>query len=232
MGSSRYIPWQRIKSWVCLRCGQCCRQFKIIITPYEYAKLSHYSQILVQIDNSGDPVLRKVNGRCIAQDQYGSCLLQKVGMKPVACKIWPFTIFSNPKHREPEALFIHEGKEYFVYVDRAYSCPGINKGTPEMLPATIQETMEIYMGRKVNQLLSTSRLGHSWRIYGPVVRMPGEEVQLTAMQRIVQARSESPYRMTEDIHQAANMGLGLIGARSSVYRTPKFSRSGFIFGEV
>jgi len=170
LGSSRYVPWQRIRSWTCIRCGGCCRRFKITITPYEYARLSHCSEGLVSIDDASNPILRKIGGRCVAQDGYGLCALQRLGMKPIACKVWPFTIFSNPKHRSYEALFIHEGKEYSVYVDRAYPCAGMNRGNPEALLPTIEEMAEIYQGRCVPQLLSTSSLGPSFASYDSVRR--------------------------------------------------------------
>ena len=170
MSSSRYVPWQKIRSWICLRCGGCCRRFKIVVTPYEYVRLSHYSKGLVCVDDTSNLVLRKVEGRCVAQDTYGLCALQKLGMKPVACKVWPFTIFPNPKHRNPEALFIHEGKEYFVYVDRAYPCAGMNRGNPEALLPIIEEVVEIYQGRYRTQLLSTSSLEPSNASYESVRR--------------------------------------------------------------
>ena len=168
MGSSRYVPWQRIRSWTCIRCGECCKRFKVIITPYEYARISHYSNGLVSIDDTSNLVLRKVGGRCVAQDRYGLCALQWLGLKPTACRVWPFTIFSNPKHRNPEAFFLHEGKEYFVYVDRAYPCAGMNRGNPEVLFSIIEEMVEIYRGRCVTQLLSTSSLGPSFAAYDSV----------------------------------------------------------------
>jgi len=174
LGSSRYVPWQRIRSWTCIRCGGCCRRFKITISPYEYARLSHYSEGLVCIDDTSNPVLRKVGGRCVAQDRYGLCALQRLGLKPAACKVWPFTIFSNPKHRNPEALFLHEGKEYFVHVDRAYLCAGMNRGNPEALLSIIEEMVEICQGRCMTQLLSTSSPRPSFAAYDSVRRHFGK----------------------------------------------------------
>jgi len=153
---SRYVPWRKIKSWICLRCGGCCKRFKITITSHEYARLLHISEGLVSTDKTGNPVLRRVNGKCVAQDRYGLCTLHYLGMKPLACKLWPFTIFSNLRLANPETLFVHKGREYSVYVDRASPCVGINRGNPEVLPLIIEEVAEIYESRRLTQFLSTS----------------------------------------------------------------------------
>jgi len=165
LSSSRYVPWQKIRSWICLRCGGCCRRFRIVITPREYALLSRFAEGLACMDNTGNLILRKVGGRCVAQDRYGLCALQHLGMKPVACKAWPFTVFSHPKLRNPEALFVHGGQEYSVYVDRAYPCIGMNRGNPEVLPLVIEEVIEIYERGYTAQFLSTSNFASSSLLY-------------------------------------------------------------------
>lgn len=74
----------------------------------------------------------------------------------MACKVWPFALSSNPKLGNPETLFVHKGREYLVYVDRAYPCTGIDRGNPEILPPVIEEVVEINEGRYLAQFLSTS----------------------------------------------------------------------------
>ncbi|MEM2210833.1 MAG: YkgJ family cysteine cluster protein [Nitrososphaerales archaeon] len=153
----RYVPWMSIKSWSCLTCGECCKQFKIILTPYDYAIISkRFGYNTIYIDNLGNPCLKKVNGKCIFQDANNLCSLQPLGMKPLACKIWPFIIYKRPKFEYKDALFRYKGEDYYVYVDKSYPCPGVNKGNSEKLYRTIIELIEIQHNPSRQQLYSTS----------------------------------------------------------------------------
>lgn len=158
---NRYIPWRKIKAWSCLGCGSCCTHFRIILRPYEYALLTAvYGQETIQIDSTGNPCLRKVGGRCIFQDSYGWCILQPLGMKPLACKIWPFVVCSEAKSRynPDEALFTYKGRDYYIYVDRSHPCQGFNVGTLEKLYSTITEIIELQLKPSRQQLYSTYTL--------------------------------------------------------------------------
>ena len=99
---------------------------------------------MTETDNLGNPCVRKVRGRCVFQDSEGLCNAQRLGLKPLACKLWPFMVFKEPRHRfEAEASFRHQGSESFVYVDTAFPCSGLNKGNPEELPLILGEAVEV-----------------------------------------------------------------------------------------
>ncbi|MEM4297834.1 MAG: YkgJ family cysteine cluster protein [Nitrososphaerota archaeon] len=153
----RYIPWTRIKSWSCIACGACCKEFNVILTSYELAKLTRlYGYQIVYISSHGNPCLRKVKDRCIFYNQWGLCSLQPLGLKPTACKMWPFLIRKKPLPDEP-APFVYNGEEYHVYVDTAYPCPGIDAGKPEELYLVITELIELTKGALKIQRYSTAR---------------------------------------------------------------------------
>jgi len=158
IGRVRYIPWRRIGAWSCLGCGGCCH-LGVFLRPYEYARLTKvYGQNAMQIDSVGNPCLRKVSGRCVFQDRYGLCMLQPFGMKPLACKVWPFSVHVEAKHNSAEALFVYEGKDYYVYVDMVYPCRGLGEGTAENLYSAISEIIEMQSNPVKQQIHSTSIL--------------------------------------------------------------------------
>lgn len=144
-------------SWSCIACGGCCSdRFSIILTSYEYAKLSKsYGFQVMYMDRRGNPCLKKVRGRCVFQDSAGLCTLQPLGMKPMACRMWPFTIRREPIPGCGDALFQYGGEDYYVYVDRSYRCPGIGRGKPEELHSTIAELIEIRRNPSKQQQYST-----------------------------------------------------------------------------
>jgi Fe-S-cluster containining protein len=141
----RYIPWSRIRSWRCTGCGRCCSRFRVVLRAYEYALITeNFGQMATWIDGLGDPCLAKVGGRCVFQDWSGLCRLQSMGMKPLACKVWPFIVQREPRPRSTrDASFHYRGEEYFVYVDTTCPCDGMNRGDPDELPLTVAEAIEI-----------------------------------------------------------------------------------------
>jgi len=113
------------------------------------------------------PYIRKLysGSRCIfqykVQDKW-LCILQEMGMKPVACKIWPFIPLIKPKYgRDQEAIFEYSGERFYIYVDPR--CPGITIGRPsfhlkrEVLP----EVIELRLGIRTQQRSTTSPIGRS-----------------------------------------------------------------------
>jgi len=80
-------------------------------------------------------------------------------MKPLACKIWPFKIFLDPKFGSPnEALYRYRDRNFFVYVDPA--CTGLSWGkpTPEFKYKKLPEFIDVAMGILKKQLYSTSKI--------------------------------------------------------------------------
>ncbi|MEM2087149.1 MAG: YkgJ family cysteine cluster protein [Thermoproteota archaeon] len=157
---TKEIPWRRLRSWACLRCGKCCSKFKVTLRPYEYAKISELMPEAVVPDVK--PFLRKIGGKCVFQNEYGLCDLQELGLKPFSCKVWPFLVYKKPKSINPgEAEFHYNDEKYYVYLNQhAFICTGVNMGMPEELPNIIWEVIEIYKNPWRKQKYSTSRLVH------------------------------------------------------------------------
>jgi len=156
----RHIPWKKISSWRCLGCGKCCERFRVNLRSYEYAKIINYRADAVELDEFGNPYLKKIGDRCIFQNQYNLCDLQFLDMKPFFCKIWPFIVLNRPEsNTRQNAEFYYKDKEYYVYINPyATMCPGINRGVPEDLPLTIAEVIEICQNPEKRQKYSTSNL--------------------------------------------------------------------------
>jgi len=154
-----YLPWRRVGSWHCLACGECCRKFTVILTTYEYALLTNlFGQRVVELNSRGDPCLRRVQGVCVFQSSEGLCRLQPLGLKPLACKVWPFKVVEvkNIGEAGEADLFIHGGRAYRVYVHS--SCNGIGHGSREELVEAIKEVIEIKRNPHRPQLYSTARV--------------------------------------------------------------------------
>lgn len=86
------------------------------------------------------------------------CYLQEIGLKPKACKLWPFHVFKNPEYgRGEEAAFSSKYGTFYVYVDAR--CPGVTLGRPsDLLMSTVIEALEIWLGVRAEQHLTTSTL--------------------------------------------------------------------------
>lgn len=107
--------------------------------------------------------LRKVGKKCLFQSGK-SCALQSLGLKPIACKIWPFYVSTEPirdwDDRKYQSQFFCRGKEYFVYVNT--NCYGVNKGIQSNLRKVISEIIMLQTNPKEQQHHSTSlRFSHA-----------------------------------------------------------------------
>jgi hypothetical protein len=111
----------------------------------------------IKLGRWGSPCLGRRNGNCYFLNDHGSCYLQPIGMKPFACKIWPFAVYSNNKrYGEGDAYFRHRDEGYYVYLPQNSSiCPGINRGDPAELPLIISEIVELYKNPFKEQVYST-----------------------------------------------------------------------------
>ena len=154
-------PWRKIGSWRCLKCGNCCRGLEVSLTAYEYARIRMLAPSAIQFDSYGRVTLRRIGPRCVFLNERGLCDLQPLGLKPSACKVWPFVVSVKPRHDDgSEARFTHRGEEYYVYLNRhaPSRCRGLGRGRPEDLPQIISEVIEIYQDPTRPQRYSTSRL--------------------------------------------------------------------------
>lgn len=155
-----YLPWSRIDSYQCLACGTCCSYFSVPLRFTEAVKIAR-SFGWSKIESRKDKLfIRKVDGKCpflIRSGPIGICYLQSIGMKPRACRLWPFHVYEKPEHgRSDEAVFPTKHGTFYVYLDPR--CPGIKLGRPnEMFVRTLIEALEIWLGIRSEQVLTTSR---------------------------------------------------------------------------
>ncbi|MCX8204618.1 MAG: YkgJ family cysteine cluster protein [Candidatus Nezhaarchaeota archaeon] len=154
-----YLPWRKAGSWACLACGECCRKFVVVLTPYEYARLTNFFGLgVVDIDKHGDPCLRQVSDTCLFQSEEGLCKLQPLGLKPLACKVWPFKVkkVSEGRGVSYEELFTYRGEAYRVLIHSG--CSGVGKGTWEGMVEAIKEVIEIKRNPETPQRFTTANL--------------------------------------------------------------------------
>jgi Fe-S-cluster containining protein len=161
-----YLPWSYIHSFECNACGICCSHFSVPLRPNEALEISRkLGRYYVEIRKDRF-FLRKEGRSCPFLLSSHLCYLQMLGMKPRACKLWPFYIFKNPEYgRREEAAFSSKLGTFYIYLDPR--CPGIAIGRPtEKLMSAIEEAVEIWLGLRREQVLTTSslkalaRMGH------------------------------------------------------------------------
>jgi Fe-S-cluster containining protein len=145
------VPWAKVKLWACIGCGDCCR-FSVTLsrTELRFFIQNNHSRYL-QCVGSKVILIKTETGRCVFQS--GSrCLIQN--FKPLACKLWPFRLFSKPCWLgDPKlAEYNYQSKRYYVYVDAR--CPGIGLGSPTEL--VVSEVVKIAKAEKISQKYSTS----------------------------------------------------------------------------
>jgi len=143
------VPWRRIKYWKCEACGKCCSEYRVPLTFYEYLKLKDSGFVE---EKGGRYFIKKIGGKC--PFQVGNICLLQGELKPLACKLFPFSIRKKGKE---EALFEYEGEEYYVYVD--IGCDNVIFGKPmPIMYKLIREAIEIYLGKKREPELITADL--------------------------------------------------------------------------
>ena len=125
------------------------------LTREEYNKIGKLWPDKVIIRKKRPYLRRDVNGKC--EFLSGKlCSLQLLGMKPFACKVWPFKVSLKPDKldKEFDGLYIMDEKEYFVYLNP--KCTGINKGDPFLFRKSIEEVIALWNGSKKEQYYSTN----------------------------------------------------------------------------
>jgi|Deesub1362A_J573_1020465.scaffolds.fasta_scaffold00005_63 hypothetical protein len=151
----KYIPWKRVRDWSCKACGACCKKFEVPLRAREFVDLTKlFGEGIVEI-RLGKPYLKKIRGICVFQ-QGRLCTLHPRGIKPRACKIYPFTV--RDKGWE-SAKFTYRGGEYYVYVNP--ECRGVILGTPtknlveRIIPEVIELSLTLEKYNKPSQLART-----------------------------------------------------------------------------
>jgi len=155
------LPWSRVKSWECLACGECCKEFDILLGPDEHANIVKiYGEDVTRRVVNKFYLKRRSNGTCLFLYKHNRIWLCKLQhMKPRACKLYPFEVYHSPKFgNSTEAIYRYGDKEFFVYVYPM--CMGLRWGkpTPEYAQKTIPEFIEIAEGLQQEQKYSTAKL--------------------------------------------------------------------------
>jgi Fe-S-cluster containining protein len=144
------VPWSFVKSWGCLACGHCCRDYAIPLAEEEWRGLSglfgprvaeriHDKKFLRMEENGRCAFLHKIEGHWL-------CSIQ--GAKPLACRLFPFKVcFQPPSGRRAEGLFSHSGRRLFIYVDA--DCRGIEWGAPSM--ELVRKVLPEFIGLKLKE---------------------------------------------------------------------------------
>jgi|Deesub1362A_J573_1020465.scaffolds.fasta_scaffold00153_45 Fe-S-cluster containining protein len=156
-----FVPWKYIANWECVTCGKCCRAYSVVLNFQEWLKIVRnygVDKTIAGIDKIF--IKRKSDGSCIFLGNISNlhfCGLQH--MKPKACKLWPFKIFSKPKYGYAnEAVYYYGKRRFFVYADS--NCTGLTLGRPswEFTYQTVREFVEIALGLCNKQRKTTSNV--------------------------------------------------------------------------
>ena len=160
MNKGELIPWSEINSWMCKACGHCCVGYRVPLKIDEYARVANrYGHNYLEFGLGKIYLKHGPGDRCIFQHPSQSryvCALQSI--KPLACKLFPFRVYSQPIYRRGDrSEYRHRNKTFHVYLDPA--CPGIIPGMPgeRFLRNILPEVVEIGIGMKWKQRYTTSK---------------------------------------------------------------------------
>jgi hypothetical protein len=146
-----WLPWRKISSWHCTACGRCCYEYKVRLNFYEYLRLRNTGFVE---EKTGRYFIKKIGKKC--PFQIGKlCSIQAI--KPLACKLYPFTIRERSSLQKDSALYEYRGEEFYVYVNTF--CQGVKVGKAgKNLERFVKEAVQLYIGEKRVVELITARL--------------------------------------------------------------------------
>ena len=155
------VSWRNVKSWSCVECGICCRDYHVVLNFSEWVNIVRNYGVETTISGVSKLFLGKnSDGTCRFLTCIGDgCFCGLQHMKPLACKIWPFKIFDKPKFGiADEALYRYRNNDFYIYVDPA--CTGLSWGkpVPEFKYRTLPEFIDVAVGLRKQQLHSTSKI--------------------------------------------------------------------------
>jgi Fe-S-cluster containining protein len=158
------VPWRYVKSWSCRACGHCCQDYAIPLAEDEGRSFVNlFGPSIVEKIRDKVYLRRGEGGRCHFQRRCaGQWLCGIQGAKPVACKLFPFKICTQPLYgRAEEALYRPIGndmKKTFIYVDA--DCRGIVWGAPgaDFLHEVLPEFVDLRLKEREGQFFSTARI--------------------------------------------------------------------------
>ncbi|MCW4045690.1 MAG: YkgJ family cysteine cluster protein [Candidatus Bathyarchaeota archaeon] len=164
----QFVPWQNISDWNCTACGYCCKLYSVVLNFPEWLRLVKTFGAETTVAGLNRFYIKRADdGACTFLCHFGGsylCGLQH--MKPVACKLWPFKILSEPKYgHASRAQFNYRSRTLFVYADSM--CSGLRYGAPtwEFTFSTLREFADIALGMRQAQCKTTSNLS-SGRLCG------------------------------------------------------------------
>jgi len=126
----KYVPWRRVDSWACIRCGDCCRRFLVTLTPGEAYNLTRKYGIYVVQRGTKYVMPCKADGSCIfLEESEGGCWCAIYFERPYVCRMYPFHVSRRDLGGGDEALYVdRDGEKFYVYVDT--TCRGVGRGAP------------------------------------------------------------------------------------------------------
>lgn len=111
------VPYRVFDRWSCIHCGYCCSEYDVPVSYEDERSLKKFGNIFMK--GKIGVYLKKRNGKCIFRKS--NCKIYR--FRPIACRKYPFYIRKNGNK---DSLFIYNGKEYHIFVDR--DCRGLGKG--------------------------------------------------------------------------------------------------------
>ena len=110
----QFVPWQNVADWHCKACGYCCKLYSVVLGFPEWLNISKSFGIETTVTGLDRFYIKRTSDGscgflCNKTNTY-YCGLQ--GMKPEACKIWPFKVSRGTKIRrtQPSSIRLH-GKQ-------------------------------------------------------------------------------------------------------------------------
>jgi len=154
------IPWSEVSSWACKACGKCCLGYRVPLKPDEYARVAKMYGFNVVDYGLGKIYLKHGQGnRCIFQrPSQGRWICSLQGIKPMACRLFPFRLHSKPVYSRGDRSEYHfGGRKYHIYLDP--DCSGVNPGKPSarFVNSIIPEILRSGMGARFKQKYTTSK---------------------------------------------------------------------------
>ncbi len=149
-----FLPWRRA-SFTCYACGMCCYHFIVPLKPLEAKVLASMGVRLMSIKGKvyiakevgkPCPLLRKTG-------EHSLCILDPLGLKPTACKLWPFYVYERPVYGFADEAHISYRGSFYVYLDRR--CPGVRLGVASRkMEEAVKEAIDIWLGVRREQRLT------------------------------------------------------------------------------
>ncbi len=161
MPHEKFIPWQKIAYWRCNSCGNCCKDYSVVLSFPEWLTIVQTFGPQATFSSVDRLFIKRLeDGSCSFLCNFrGTYLCSLQHMKPNACKIWPFKVLTESKYGEPnQAAFNYGRRKLFIYADS--NCSGLKYGNPtwEFSTVTLKEFVGIAMGLQTLQRDSTCRL--------------------------------------------------------------------------